>query len=129
VSPNVAWEAGIMKSWVAYQRPSGIVATDVSGFVPGQVKFAETISTQTYWAVAVFQPSATLTGQASTPTGKAALAEFQGEEYAFSWADGKTWTVLGSVPTGDCPGIWMPKPVLAALSLCGLKPPRMPPGG
>lgn len=128
VSPNQAWESGLLSSWLAYEKPSGIVSGDVAGLVPAQLKFAETVSTQTYWAVAVFQPSAALQARGSTAAAKALLANFQNTEYAFSWADGKTWTVLGSVPTGDCPGIWMPRTVLAALSLCHLNPPRMPPG-
>lgn len=119
-----AWNTGLLGSWVTYEK---LNPNDVAGIA--QVRYAETLSTETFWAIAEFQPSASLLAQGNTPAGKALLADFSSTQYAFSWEDGKTWTVLGSVPSGNCPGIWMPKPVLAALSLCNLHPPRMPPGG
>lgn len=128
VPVNPTWEAGLVTSWVTAEGGEGITAADVEGEVPGKVQFAYTPSDATYWALAEFQPSPTLQAEASTAAGLAKLAFFNNTEYAFSWQDGKTWTLLGEVPTGDCPGIWVPQSVLAAWSMCGLAPPRTPPG-
>lgn len=123
------WDTGLVSSWLAAEAGEGITAADVNGEAPGKVRFAYTPDTATYWALAAFQPSATLQAEASTAAGQAKLAYFNNSDYAFSWQDGKTWTLLGEVASGDCPGIWVPKSVLAAWGLCGLVPPRTPPSG
>jgi hypothetical protein len=128
VPANPSWEAGLVTSFITAEGAQGITLGDVNGEVPGEVEFAYMPSTATYWGLAEFQPSATLKAQASTAPGQAKMSFFANTQYAFSWQDGKTWTLLGDVPTGDCPGIWVPRAVLAVWSLCGLHPPRTPPG-
>ena len=119
VTPGV--EDSLIKSWVATNPGGyGFSLGDVAGTVPSKVFYAVQPGTGTYWAVAAFKPSPALQAQSSTTTGNAELSEFKNSLYAFSWQAGPLWTLLGEVSTGDCPGIWVPRSVLAAWSLCGL---------
>ena len=74
----------------------------------------------TYWATAVFKPSAALLASSSTAAGQTKLAQFQNSVYVFSWKAGPVWTLLGEVSAGSCPNSWVPKNVLAVWGLCGL---------
>ena len=119
VTPGV--EESIIKSWVATNPGGyGIGPADVSGTVASEAYYAVQPATGTYWAIAAFKPSPALLAQSSTTTGEAELAEFKNSLYAFSWQAGPLWTLVGEVKTGDCPGIWVPRTVLAAWGLCGL---------
>ena len=111
----------LVNSWLA-SNPGGygITAADVAGTVPNEVHYAVQRSTGTYWALAAFKPTATLSDQSATPTGRAELAEFQNSVYAFSWQAGPVWTLLGEFSAGSCPDVWVPRAVLAAWGLCGL---------
>ena len=119
VTPGV--EESVIKSWVATNPGGyGIGLADVAGTVPSKAYYAVQPATGTYWAIAAFKPSPALLAQSSTTTGKAELSEFKNSLYAFSWQAGPLWTLVGEVSTGDCPGIWVPRTVLAAWGLCGL---------
>jgi hypothetical protein len=119
VTPGV--EDSLIKSWVATNPGGyGLSLGDVAGTVPSEVFYAVQAGTGTYWAVAEFRPSPTLQAQSATTSGKAELSQFKNSLYAFSWQAGPLWTLLGEVGTGDCPGIWVPRSVLATWHLCGL---------
>ena len=111
----------LVKSWLA-SNPGGygMSPADVAGTVPNEVYYAVQPTTGTYWAMAAFKPSPTLTAQSSTETGQGELAEFHDSVYAFSWQAGPVWTVLGEFSTGSCPSVWVPRAVLAVWGLCGL---------
>ena len=111
----------LVTSWLA-SNPGGygMSPADVAGTVPNDVYYAVQPATGTYWALAAFKPSAALMAQSSTQTGQAELAEFHDSVYAFSWQAGPVWTLLGEFSTGSCPGVWVPRAVLAAWGLCGL---------
>ena len=98
----------------------GMRPTDVDGTVSNEVYYAVQPATGTYWALAAFKPSATLKAQSSTQIGQEELAQFHDSVYAFSWQAGPVWTLLGEFSTGSCPGVWVPRAVLAAWRLCGL---------
>jgi hypothetical protein len=119
VTPGVA--QSLVSSWLA-SNPGGygMGPADVAGTVPKQVYYGVQHATGTYWALAAFKPSAALMAQSSTQTGQAELAEFHDSVYAFSWQAGPVWTVLGEFSIGSCPGVWVPRAVLAAWGLCGL---------
>ncbi len=111
----------LINSWIA-TKPGGFQLSplDISGTVANEAFYADQPATGTYWAVAEFKPSAALLAQSSTTTGQAELSEFKNSLYAFSWQSGPLWTLLGEVSPGSCPGIWVPRTVLAAWHLCGL---------
>jgi hypothetical protein len=92
---------------------------DVAGTVPGEVYYADQpgLHPRVYWAVAAFQPSAAISS--ATANGQTDLAQFQNSDYIFDWTAGPYWNELGSVPTGSCPGSYVPTSVLAAWGLCG----------
>jgi hypothetical protein len=119
LTPGVA--QSLVKSWLA-TNPGGvdIVAKDVAGTVPHQLYYGVQPASATYWAIAVFKPSAALLAGSSTAAGQAKLAEFQNSVYVFSWKAGPVWTLLGEVSAGSCPSSWVPTTVLAAWGLCGL---------
>ena len=98
--------------------------TDVGGTVTGEVYWALQHVKGTYWAGAVFEPSALLVQESSTGAGQIKLAQFKDWMYMFSWqrGGGPVWTLLGGVPTGSCPNLLVPTAVLAAWRLCGLQP-------
>jgi hypothetical protein len=111
----------LVSSWLA-SNPGGygMGPADVAGTVSKQVYYGVQPATGTYWALAAFKPSAALSAQSATQTGQAELAEFHDSVYAFSWQAGPVWTLLGEFSTGSCPGVWVPRAVLAAWGLCGL---------
>lgn len=113
-------EQSLVKSWLA-ANPGGvdIGPKDVAGTVPHQLFYAEQPLSATYWALAVFKPSATLLTESSTAAGQAKLAQFQNSVYVFSWKAGPVWTLLGEVSAGSCPDAWVPKTVLRVWGLCG----------
>ena len=119
VTPGVA--NSLLSSWLA-SNPGGygMGPTDVDGTVSNEVYYAVQPATGTYWALAAFKPSATLKAQSSTQIGQEELAQFHDSVYAFSWQAGPVWTLLGEFSTGSCPGVWVPRAVLAAWRLCGL---------
>ncbi|HMK97519.1 MAG TPA: hypothetical protein VK425_08230 [Acidimicrobiales bacterium] len=119
---NDAVKQSIIRSWLA-TNPGGVglVAKDVAGTVPGTVYYGEQPGPKrVYWAIAAFQPSATLITEKSTPAGQAALAQFQDSDYVFSWKSGPYWTELGYVSNGECPGSYVPRAMLSVWGLCGL---------
>jgi hypothetical protein len=122
VTPPV--QLSLIRSWLA-TNPGGVglELKDVAGTVPQEVFYAKQPQTLVYWALAAFQPSQLVLAEQSTATGQADLAQFQGTEYVFNWRAGPTWTELGYVSTGDCPGQYVPSSVLAAWGLCGLGSP------
>jgi hypothetical protein len=119
VTPGVA--QSLVSSWLA-SNPGGygMGPADVGGTLSNQVHYGVQPATGTYWALAAFKPSAALSAQSATQTGQAELAEFHDSVYAFSWQAGPVWTLLGEFSTGSCPGVWVPRAVLAAWGLCGL---------
>jgi hypothetical protein len=119
VTPGVA--NSLLSSWLA-SNPGGygMGPTDVDGTVSNEVYYAVQPATGTYWALAAFKPSPTLKAQSSTQIGQEELAQFHDSVYAFSWQAGPVWTLLGEFSTGSCPGVWVPRAVLAAWRLCGL---------
>jgi hypothetical protein len=119
VTPGVA--QSLVSSWLA-SNPGGygMGPADVGGTVSNQVYYGVQPATGTYWALAAFKPSAALSAQSATQTGQEELAEFHDSVYAFSWQAGPVWTLLGEFSTGSCPGVWIPRAVLAAWGLCGL---------
>jgi len=119
VKPGVA--QSLVKSWLA-TNPGGVDLrpADVAGTVPRQLYYAVQPASATYWATAVFKPSAALLASSSTAAGQTKLAQFQNSVYVFSWKAGPKWTLLGEVSTGSCPDSWVPRNVLAVWGLCGL---------
>jgi hypothetical protein len=122
VTPPV--QLSLIRSWLA-TNPGGVglQLKDVAGTVPQQVFYGKQPQTLVYWALAAFEPSQLVLAEQSTAAGQADLAQFQGTEYVFNWRAGPTWTELGYVSTGDCPGEYVPSSVLAAWGLCGLGSP------
>jgi hypothetical protein len=121
-APSV--KMSLIRSWLA-TNPGGVglQLKDVGGTVPEQVFYGEQKQTHVYWALAAFQPSQLILAEQSTAAGQADLAQFQGTEYVFNWRAGPTWTELGYVSTGACPGLYVPPSVLAVWGLCGLVSP------
>ena len=118
VTPGVA--QSLVRSWLASDPGNvGLSPQDVAGTVAGQAYYGDQPASRTYWAVAAFRPSPTVTAESSTAVGQEKLALFQDSTYVFSWRSGPVWTLLGEVPTGSCPS-WVPSPVLRAWGLCGL---------
>jgi hypothetical protein len=116
-------KAALVKSWLASDPGGvGLVAKDVAGTAKGQVYYASQPRLGTYWALAAFKPAQRVTQESATAAGQAALSQFQDNVYVFSSHDSSTWTVLGVVSTGACPGDWVPRTVLAVWGLCGLHP-------
>ena len=121
VTPSI--ERQLVDAWVATE-PAGLqlTAQDVSGTVPGETYYAYDVPISTYFAIVAFQPSpALLKDRADAAQGD--LQAFRDSEYVFSLQTGSVWTWLGVKPTRSCPGEWVPATVLAAWSMCGLKPP------
>jgi hypothetical protein len=117
---SAATKQSLVTTWLSTNPGGqGISAKDVAGTAPGQVYYAYDVSISTYFAVAAFQPSSALLKQARTATGKAKLRQFQDYDYVFSLQTGSTWTLLGVVPKGYCPGEWVPAPVLTVWGMCG----------
>jgi hypothetical protein len=116
-------ESSLVSSWLA-SNPGGadLGAKDVSGIVPGEVHYGVQPSAHVWWAIAAFAPSATVVDESSTAAGQEKLAQFQDREYVFSWKAGPVWTLLGYATAGSCPSQLVPRPVLAAWSLCNLHP-------
>ncbi len=122
ISPLVKRQ--LVETWIATDPGGlGLTAQDVAGTVRGEVYYGYDLSIATYFSLAAFQPSPLVLKKASTPRGKAELRAFQDTQYVFSLQTGSTWTELGIVTTGDCPGEWVPKAVLAVWGMCGLRPP------
>ena len=121
VTPGL--EADLVKSWLA-TNPGGVDLGlgDVAGTVNGEVYYGLQPTKRTWWAGAVFRPSAALEQESSTAAGQIKLAQFKGWMYMFSWKNGggPTWTLLGGVPTGSCPNLLVRDDVLTAWHLCGL---------
>jgi len=117
-----ALEQLLVQSWLATDPGGlGMGPKDVGGTVPDEVLYAEQRSSQVYWALAGFEPSATVLAEKTTAAGQYDLAQFQDTEYIFNWKDGSAlWNELGWVSTGACPGDYVPSSVLAAWGLCGL---------
>jgi hypothetical protein len=115
--------ASLVNSWLA-SNPGGadLGPRDVAGTVPGEVYYARQPFSGLYWAIAAFEPSATVVQEASTAAGEEKLGQFQDRDYVFSWKAGPVWTLLGYTGAGSCPSALVPKPVLAAWGLCGLRP-------
>lgn len=121
---SAATKQSLVNTWLA-TNPGGLGMTgsDVAGTVPGEVFYGYDLATSTYFATASFQPSQKLLKRAKTPAGQSLLAQFQDNEYVFSLTAGSGWTLLGVLTTGNCPGQWVPKPVLEVWGMCGLTPP------
>ncbi|HTW11059.1 MAG TPA: hypothetical protein VME46_26400 [Acidimicrobiales bacterium] len=121
---NLAASAGVRQSlvvsWLA-TNPGGVGLgpADIAGTVPDSVYYGEVTKSHVYWAIAEFQASKQLLAQRSTAAGQAALAQFQDTDYVFSGNGGSTWTELGYVNAGGCPGQYVPNAVLAIWGLCG----------
>ncbi|HYA44641.1 MAG TPA: hypothetical protein VED59_03480 [Acidimicrobiales bacterium] len=115
-----ALENTLVKSWLD-TNPGGVDLgpADVAGTARGEVYYGFQPATATYWAGAAFQPSPTLLSEASTAAGQAKLRQFEGWFYWFSWKQGRLWNLLGELPVGSCPNIYVPAPVLGAWKLCG----------
>ncbi len=114
----------LVETWIATDPGGlGLTAKDVAGTVRGEVYYGYDASIATYFALAAFQPSPLVLKKASTARGQAELRAFQDTQYVFSLQTGSTWTELGIVTTGSCPGEWVPTAVLAVWGMCGLKPP------
>jgi hypothetical protein len=110
----------LLTTWLASDPGGvGLSAKDVAGTAPGQVYYAYDASISTYFAVVAFQPSSSLFQQAPTPTTKAKLLQLLGYDYVFSLQTGSTWALLGFIPKGYCPGVWVPVEVLAVWGMCG----------
>ncbi|MGH9106311.1 MAG: hypothetical protein ACRDZX_10835, partial [Acidimicrobiales bacterium] len=123
---NAEVKQALVRSWLASNPgAAGLRLGDVAGLAPGQLYYAYQPGPGTYWALAVFQPSAELISKASSATARQALALFKRHDYAFSWQPGSShdWTLLGETSAGRCPGVWVPTQVLAVWGLCDLKPP------
>jgi len=117
---SAAAKQSLVATWLAADPGGlGLSPKDVAGTAPGQVYYAYDPSISTYFAVAAFQPSAALTKRAPTPAVRAELRQFQGYTYVFSSRAGSSWALLGPVPRGNCPGQWVPAPVLAVWGMCG----------
>ena len=122
ISPLVKRQ--LVETWIATDPGGlGLTAQDVAGTVRGEVYYGYDVSIATYFSLAAFQPSPLVLKRASTARGKAELRAFQDTQYVFSLQTGSTWTELGIVTTGNCPGEWVPRVVLAVWGMCGLKPP------
>jgi|GEM_PF-2669269 hypothetical protein len=117
---SAATKRSLVATWLA-TNPGGVGLgpKDVAGTAPGQVYYAYDVPISTYFAVVAFQPSTTLVAQARTAAGKEKLRQFSGYDYVFSLQTGSTWTLLGPVPKANCPGEWVPAPVLAVWGMCG----------
>jgi hypothetical protein len=119
IRPGVA--QSLVKSWLATDPGGvGLGQADVAGTVVGELYYAVQPASATYWATAVFKPSAALLKSSSTAAGQTKLAQFQNSVYVFSWKAGPVWTLLGEVSAGSCPDSWVPKSVLAVWGLCGV---------
>ncbi len=119
IRPGVA--QSLVKSWLATDPGGvGLRQADVAGTVVGELYYAVQPASSTYWATAVFKPSAALLASSSTAAGQTKLAQFQNSVYVFSWKAGPVWTLLGEVSAGSCPDSWVPKSVLAVWGLCGV---------
>jgi hypothetical protein len=119
IRPGVA--QSLVKSWLATDPGGvGLRQADVAGTVVGELYYAVQPASSTYWATAVFKPSAALLASSSTAAGQTKLAQFQNSVYVFSWKAGPVWTLLGEVSAGSCPDSWVPKSVLTVWGLCGV---------
>jgi hypothetical protein len=103
--------------WVnANPGGAGLTAEDVQSTLPGSVYYAEQPAIGEYWAISAFVPSPEAQVLASSPAGKALLAEF-GYLSVFNKAPGRGWAYLGSFRPGSCSTV-VPAPVYAAWGLC-----------
>ena len=95
---------------------AGLTPKDVLSTLPGSVYYAEQPAIGNYWAISGFVPTAQAQAQASTPAGKAILAQF-GYIAVFNQAPGRGWAYLGSFRPGSCSPT-VPAPVYTAWGLC-----------
>jgi len=118
---NAGVKQSLIKSWLETDPGGvGLMTKDVAGTVPGQVYYARQAgSPPVYWALAEFQPSSLVLAERATAAGQDELAQFQDSVYIFDWRSGPYWTELGYVSSGECPGSYVPTPVLTAWGLCG----------
>ncbi len=107
----------LRQMWVsADPGRAGLSPEDVLSTLPGSVYYAEQPAIGNYWAISGFVPTAQAEAQASTPAGKAMLAQF-GYIAVFNKAPGRGWAYLGSFRPGSCSPT-VPAPVYTAWGLC-----------
>jgi hypothetical protein len=84
----------------------------------GTVFYAEQPSTRTYWATSGFVPSPALEDKATTPAGRAVLAQFKNDA-VFDKTPGRSWSYVGDYAPGSCPTN-LPSTVSSAWGLCSV---------
>jgi|GEM_PF-2555918 len=103
--------------WVS-AHPGGAPLTpaDVQSTLPGSVYYASQPAVGYYWAVSQFVPTPEAQANASTPEGKAVLAQFA-YVAIFAKAPGRGWAYAGAYRPGSCSSD-VPAPVYRAWGFC-----------
>jgi hypothetical protein len=109
----------LRRAWVAADPGrSGLATADIASTLAGSVFYAEQPSIATYWAISRFVPSPRLEEIASSPVGKAILAQF-GRVSVFDKLPGHGWRYAGGFAPGSCPTN-LPSSVSATWGLCSV---------